>query len=104
MLARQRFRQTRLCQKIWKKRLYFDLLQAEIRDRHQHQLGDALTTMFNRRVFSRRSLLTGTTASFATAGLGNLGGRPLTSGWSQRETGGTPCLDGRRQPSLSPDW
>ena len=28
------------------------------------------------------------------------GGRPPTSGWSQRETGGTPCLDGRRQPSL----
>src|SRR5580693_3650554 len=27
-------------------------------------------------------------------------GRPPTSGWSQRETGGTPCLDGRRQPSL----
>jgi hypothetical protein len=26
--------------------------------------------------------------------------RPPTSGWSQRETGGTPCLDGRRQPSL----
>ena len=28
--------------------------------------------MFNRRVFSRRSLLTGTTASLATAGLGTL--------------------------------
>ena len=28
--------------------------------------------MFNRRLFSRRSLLTGTTASFAAAGLGNL--------------------------------
>jgi len=28
--------------------------------------------MFNRRVFSRRSLLTGTTASFAAAGLGTL--------------------------------
>ena len=43
-----------------------------IRDRHQHQLGDALTTMFNRRVFSRRLLLAGTTASCATAGLGTL--------------------------------
>jgi len=43
-----------------------------ITDRHQHQLGDALTAMFNRRVFSRRSLLTGTTTSFAAAGLGTL--------------------------------
>src|SRR5215467_933005 len=28
------------------------------------------------------------------------GGRSPASGWSQQETGGTPCLDGRRQPSL----
>jgi len=47
--------------------------------------------MFNRRVFSRRSLLTGTAASFVTAGLGTLANTFTTFDSKQSQTTNDGC-------------
>lgn len=47
--------------------------------------------MFNRRVFSRRSLLTGTAASFVTAGLGTLANTFTTFDSKKSQTTNDGC-------------